>query len=499
MKLSEYQPRTTPFKHQWDALRATLRLDGKVALYCEPGVGKSKIAVDFAAMKHQAGKMGMILVVCPLSVMGVWEREVLIHTPSTIKYRVVKLAGSSKQKAAQLHKLSIQQHSTREGEMLWVITNYESIWRGGVGSELVNFGFDLFIADEGHRLKGSTTRQSVQAYRIGAKTSNRLLLTGTPITNSPMDLYGEMRFISPEMFSYEDRDGHQKRMTFKQFRSKYAITGGFDDPKIYGYQNLDELYDKVRSVSFIRKKEDCLDLPEKTFEVIPFDLDAKTRKAYIQMAEEMVMYLEHADTSTRVLANAAITKIMYLYRIVCGHINSPDHGEIIIGNEKLRTTKDLVEDLLAAGEKVVIFARFRMDLDRLEKTFEKFGCISIRGGVTEKERTTGIARFQSDPSVRVALCQIQSGSLGITLTASRTVVFYSTDYSYGTYYQATDRIHRIGQTRACNYYLVTGRDTIEEDIYRLILDKMDLADALMRRPQQLTTALRASIKALKAK
>lgn len=517
--------------------------------------GKSQIAVSFANFAFLSEHGNKFLVVCPLSVIGVWEREIAAHTPNFIKHTVRRLTGNSENKVRTLKRLA---QLSKPNEVVWIVTNYETIWRGGFGKSrlkpndpgnvlqaLLGFQFDLGVIDEGHRLKDPRTNQSRAAHQIGERLKMRLLLTGTPITNNPLDLYSQMKFVDPLVFSTEidsERDvmmggnvlvrvsdrramGEKAKiaLSWTAFKAKYAETGGFGGYQIKAYRNLDDLYTRVRQVSFVRKKEECLDLPEKIFETIPIELSPKTREAYVQMATQMIAFVEHAEERVRkirdegididtgeeiavnrrrgrsmAVANAAIVKILRLYQIACGFVKDENDETITIGSEKVDATIDLLDDLLAAGEKVVIFARFRHDIERLQAalTRREIGHVSVWGDVKERDRTSGIERFQTDPKIKVAVCQIAAGSLGITLTAARTVIFYSVDYSFGNFYQACDRIHRIGQTKKCQYFMLVAQNTIEEDVYNVIFQKQELADVFLKRPLAFVESLRKKLNLL---
>lgn len=509
MKLSEYEPRTQPFSHQWEGLRFLVKQRGRGCLFWEPGTGKSKTAIDFASFAHLSGKCAMALVVCPLSVFSVWEQQIAQHTPAGVKYRVVRLRGTSKNKAAMLHDLLLRVDLST---LTWVIINYESTWRPDVKKYLDRCNFDLVVADEAHRIKSATTQQAKAMHRLGKSAVYAVALTGTPITKNPLDLYSETKFVVEDLFKFRRADGSEKVMSWTEFKAHFCTVGAAHN--VISYNHLDDLYGRVRDISSIKKKEDCLDLPEKVYETIMVSLDIHTQKAYIDMAESMIAFIEESEElrqqalathnygKVRAIARATIAKLLRLRQISNGFVGGTEDERIhTLSSEKIDATMDILQDLVDAGEKVVIFTVFRHDIDRLADRVGRYfgeGVFGvIHGGTPERARQRAIEAFQTDDDFKIIICQIGTGSEGITLHAARTVIFHGLDYSFGKYTQASDRIHRIGQTRSCVYYHIIARGTVEEDILGAISDKQEFSDVFLQRPSTLANKLREQVNKMK--
>jgi len=560
LRVSEYPWKTKPYDHQLEAFKAITRLKGKAGLFLDMGLGKTKVVVDFNSYAFLSGFCTRVLVIAPLSVLGVWEREIAAHTPDSVPYSIRRLTGTSEHKAKILHRLNIY---ASEEKITWILINYEAIWRGEFGQSskkmskkknpanvfaaLQKFSFDMVVTDESSKIKDPTANQSKAAHKLAVGARMRLALTGTPIANNPLDLFSQIKFVDEHVFFTEvvddtpmhfqgqaikttdkrsSADVIRKPMTWSEFKQTYAEWGGFEGRQVRSYKNLDDLYGKVRRVSFIRRKEECLDLPEKVFETIPIVLSDVTRKAYEQMSIDMIALVEESDLRiktinetgidpktgeevkenmrrgrTMAIAQFVIVQILRLYQLACGFIVDVEKNIVTLGQEKLDVTMELVDELMQAGEKVVIFARFQHDVKRLTAalTSKHIDHVAVWGGVSERERTAGVARFQSDPKCKVVVCQIAAGSLGITLHAARTVIFYSLDYSHQNYAQACDRIHRIGQERKCLYYLLVAQDTIEEVVYEALLQKQTFSNVFLGRSMSLVDTLRKQLSNLKLK
>lgn len=464
-----YRYKTEPYAHQKRALAKIYKLDGTAALFMEMGTGKTKVAIDWAGISALNFKLKRVLVICPASVMGVWRRQIQIHSP--IPSRVTILSGPSRDRLLMIDE--VRKHE--RGTIDWLVINYEGIWRetddDSVQDQLINWLPDLVIADESHRLKSPTSRQSKAAGEIAKHVRSRLILTGSPITKSPLDLYGQFRFLHRTISD----------QSWYKFRNRYAIWGGFGKYQIKGYKNLAELIQKTREVSFRIKKEQCLDLPEKVFLDVPVTLSPEARKIYWTMARNMIVEIEN----TQATAAIVLVKLLRLSQITSGFIKDIEGQIRVFDDSKLQTCLDLLQDVLENDEKVVIFVRFRKDISRLalaiHARFKKAPLI-LSGSVPIDRRDSIVQEFHENPRKKIFIAQIQAGSLGIDLTPASVAIFYSLDYNYANYVQATDRLHRIGQTRKVTYYHLLAERTIDNVVLTVLREKGNLAEAIIHNP-----------------
>lgn len=469
----KYRYKTKPFSHQKRALKKILELDGKAALLMEMGTGKTKVAIDWAGIGFYNFGYRRVLVVAPLSVLGVWPRQIRQHSGAPT--RVVRLEGSTKDRVRVLRTLL---RSPKDDVLTYVIINYEGIWREtdrgvSVRDLLVRWGPHLTIFDESHRLKSATSKQSRAAHVISKAAPSRLILTGTAITKSPLDAYGQFRAIDDSIFPG----------SWTHFKMEYGVWGGQYRYQLRGYRNVHILTRKVRKHSYRVKKEDCLDLPEKLFETVPVALPDSITKMYKQMAEEMYLELEEVPATAAIV----LVKLLRLAQMTSGFVKDVEGNIRILDDTKLRTCMDLVDDLIEEDHKVVIFVRFRTDIERIAEKLasRRVSHRILSGSVPPKDRDRIVEEFQTDPSIKVFIAQIQAGALGIELTAADACIFYSLDYNAANYWQAQDRLHRHGQTKKVTYYHLVARGTIDSVVLRVLREKGSIAEAILHRPQLL--------------
>jgi SNF2 family DNA or RNA helicase len=466
----KYKFKTKPYRYQLRALNKIQTLDGKAGLFMEMGTGKTKVAIDWAGIGYHNYEVKRVLVICPLSVIGVWQRQIKQHLPFFARVRV--LTGSTPERAASIRRMIRSPQPTQD----WLIINYEGIWRGDgrnrIEDLLEKWGPDLVICDEGHRIKSSTAKQSKAAARIGGFAEQRLVLTGTPITKSPLDIFGQFRFIDSAIFG----------SNWYRFKNRFGIWGGWGRYQLKGYKHLDELVGKVRGNTFRIKKEQAIDLPEKVFVTVPVELGQKAMDYYRKMAKEMIIEIEE----THATAAIVLVKILRLSQITSGFIKDVNDQIRVFDNSKLNVCMDLLDDIIAQQKKVVIFVRFRKDIERIEEAIKKKFKIEpliLSGSVPHNQRDSLIERFQNDDRTKVFIAQIQAGSLGIDLTASSVAIFYSLDYAYANYVQAQDRLHRHGQRNKVTYYHLVVPRTIDALTLTILKDKGDLAHAIVHDPR----------------
>lgn len=468
----KYKFKTQPYKYQLRALAKINKLDGVAGLFMEMGTGKTKVAIDWAGIGYYNYDIKRVLVICPLSVVGVWQRQIRQHLPFFSRVRV--LEGSTVVRAGLIRKMIRSKPPTQD----WLIINYEGIWRGNGRNDiedlLERWGPDLIICDEAHRLKSPTARQSKAAARLGRAARQRLILTGTPITKSPLDVFGQFRFLDDEVFG---------KNWFK-FKNHYGVWGGFGRYQVIGYKHLDDLIKKIRSNTFRIKKEKALDLPEKVFVTVPVQLGQKAMQFYEKMAKEMIIEIEE----THATAAIVLVKILRLSQITSGFIKDVEGGIRVFDDSKLKACLDLLEDMIAQDQKVVIFVRFKSDISRLQESIAsrlKTNPLILSGSVPHSKRDSLVQRFQNDAKAKVFIAQIQAGSLGIDLTAASVAIFYSLDYNAANYWQAQDRIHRHGQTRKVTYYHLVVPRTIDTLTLQILKEKGNIAEAIVHDPEVL--------------
>ena len=453
-----------PYAHQQNAFDFVCGLFGLTtfeevssgaALLMEMGTGKSLVGVALAGILSRFSMIDRALIVCPLSIMGVWAEE--LDKFADFPYSVTLLKGTMAKKKEQLINLP-------KSDLQIVVTNYETMWR--MEPELQRFHAGLIIADEGHRLKDGTSRQSKAMHRLGDRSDYRLLLTGTAISNKELDIYSEYRFAAPQVFG----------KSFYVFRGRYFNMGGYGGyVPVFKKEMLDDFLKKLHSVAFRVRKDECLDLPAITEEIRTIDLEPNAAKLYAQIEAESYAELRNSE----VTVFNVLTRILRLSQITGGHLTDDDKASHAVSTAKLDALSDIIDSMQAEGRKLVVMARFVPELDDIETLIQKkkIGYSCVRGGV--KDRAEEVRRFQEDDECCIFLGQIQAAGMGLTLTAASTMVFFSLDYNMANFDQAKARIHRVSQTENCHYIYLCCRNTIDRKVLRSLREKVDLAMTLV--------------------
>lgn len=453
-----------PYEHQQKAFEFACRKMGVneryvsssgVALLMEMGTGKSLTAIGIAGCLYQTERVQRVLVVAPLSIVGVWEEEFSKY--ADFPYSLTVLKGSSEKKKAMLQ-------MPHGDSMQVIVVNFESAWR--IQSALAQYAPDLIIVDEAHKIKEARTAQAKCMHYLGDSATYKLLLTGTVITNKEIDVFSQYRFLDRRIFGD----------SFYAFRNRYFDMVGYGNhtPKFKRYM-LDDFLQKMHSVAFRVTKEECLDLPDIIEEVREVELETKALKLYQELEKESYTELKHSEVS----AVNVLTKLLRLSQITGGHLTDDNGFSSGVSKAKLEALEDILDSVLSDGKKVVVMARFVPEMDEIEKLLEKkgIGYAVVRGGV--KERSEEIRRFQEETECKVFIGQIAAAGLGITLTAASTMVFYSMDYSMSNFEQAKARIHRVSQKNDCLYIYLIAKGTVDRKVLKALRDKVDLAKLLV--------------------
>ncbi len=426
------------------------------ALLMEMGTGKSLTALAVAGALYNAGRTKRVLVVAPLSVVGVWDEE--FGKYAAYDYTLAVLNGGGEKKADTLRHLT--------GNSLHVaVINYESAWR--LEKELTAWHPDLIIADEGHKIKSHNISASKAMHRLGAAAKYRLLLTGTPVTNKAIDVFSQYKFLDPRIFG----------QSFYSFRNTYFFMTGYGNHTPVLKKTMEpELARRMHSIAFRATKAECLDLPSTTDIVRKVALEPRAVKLYQSLVQESYAELSEGEvTITNVL-----TKLLRLSQLTGGFIGSDESSAAEqISTAKLDVLEDIIDSAIEENRKLVVIARFVPELDAICAMLEKkrINYSLIKGGV--KDRDEQVARFQNDPDVPIFVGQIATAGLGLTLTAASTMVFYSLDYSMSNFEQCKARIHRAGQRMPCTYIYLTAQGTVDEKVLKALKNKANLAKTLV--------------------
>lgn len=545
---------TTSYEHQVTGL-SELLYNYRWILNWEMGTGKSKVVID--ALNHLKTTA---LVLCPLIAVDNWAEEIRLHSGGELTTLV--LQGASRAKKMKL----IQSYEDQDviittfdtariygtpqmlpkalkvfqkkrlppnpgiKKVLRTINDSETQvrfaheWVGGrklkeIRAEaaeliqgkrqwLVQLPYETIVADESHRIKRIQSGATKIALQLSQKASRRYELSGTLAQGDPRDLYPQLKFLAPYLIPENWMD----------FCSMYLTYSPRNDKIVTGYKNIHILNARVEEVSSVKKLIECVDLPERQFETVYFNLSAAQRRDYNGVVGTNT--IECADRDPVEIANGAI-KVSKLLQLCSGFVYVPDETDICDtcptvmhcveqnvqpgtprctnpkasavearvslrypDNPKLDTVSELLKDMLL-GSKVIIWACFGQELDDIEEMLvrNKWGYVRVDGSTTKHIKKLA-AKFDTDPDCRVYLAQISTG-IAITLNAATYTIYYSRDWSLENRQQSLFRNFRIGQSKKTVVYDVCARGSLElqqlnalrckADISKLLTDRVDCA------------------------
>jgi SNF2 family DNA or RNA helicase len=467
-----YKFKTKPYAHQITALEKSWNKE-VFAYFMEMGTGKSKVLIDNIAMLYDKGKINGALIVAPKGVYQNWfNGELPTHLPDHIDKKMVLWRALINQKQQlQLNTLF------ESGEDLHIlIMNVESLsTKKGIdfAAKFIRTHSTLMAIDESTTIKNPDAKRTKAIVSLGLNAKYRRILTGSPVTKSPLDLYKQCEFLSPWLLDHS---------SYYTFRTRYAVMrtanfGGRSVQLVVGYKNLGELSKKLEPFSYRCLKEDCLDLPEYTYTKRIIQLTPEQKKIYSTMKQIALAQLDGKLMTTA----TALVQLMRLHQITCGHFTADDGTIKEIKNERITALLEILEEV---ENKAVIWAHYRYDIASIIKAVEsKFGknsYVTYYGDTSSDDRQKAIEEIQNpDSKVRFIIGTPQTGGYGITLTGANTMIYYSNGYDLEKRIQSEARINRAGQTRKMTYIDIQCEDTVDEKIVKALVKKMNIANEIM--------------------
>jgi SNF2 family DNA or RNA helicase len=464
-----YKFKSKPFAHQSKALE--MSWDKEVfAYFMEMGTGKSKVLIDNIAMLYNAGKINGALIIAPKGVYKNWfDSEIPNHLPDYIekKMGLWKTDPNAKELkplfslGAELHILimNVEAFSTKKG--VDFAKKFLSCHKTVIG------------IDESTTIKNPMAKRTRAIIELGIKCKYKRILTGSPVTKSPLDLFSQCYFLSPFLLGHE---------SFYTFKTRYAITkqvnvSGRMVHLVVGYRNLPELSEKVKPFSYRVLKDDCLDLPKKTYMKRIVQLTDEQKRLYKTMKEKAIAFLNGKMVSTATV----ITQLMRLHQITCGHFKSDDGDVQDVKSNRLNELMDVLEEVEG---KAVIWAHYRYDIEKIvEAIIKQYGensVVTYYGDTSTEDRQKAIKKIQDPNSpVRFIVGTPQTGGYGITLTGASTMIYYSNGYDLEKRQQSEARIDRIGQEKPMTYIDIIAEGTVDDKIVQSLRKKVNIATEIM--------------------
>ena len=525
----------TPFDHQRRGYAIASALDAS-ALLMEQGTGKTLTAIGAIGYRYLNDQIHRVFVVAPLSVIYNWKKELEKFLDAPV--HVVVIDGSNEERKRKFAE------ATQPGVLNVCTVNYDAIspretkrkdedgkvvevyQAGGLVDEIRAWDPDMVILDESQRIKNRKAKRAEFLHRLGDTVKYKMILTGTLITQNPLDVWSQYRFLNRNIFGDN----------YFVFENRYAkikeiVVGGRRVRIVDGYQNLNDLIDRAHSIAYRVTKADALDLPPCIDQTLYCDLNPTARKVYDKISQDTLVQIEQvlgeelkqvdqrmlllnllfseeipsSDEARSVLGDefvaannlalrnrlhgkvkvaSVLTELLRSSQITGGFIPVTKKNGVTeikqISDDKIKVLREFMEDL-PAGKKVVIFCRFLPEIDAIVTMLNKMEipAAAITGAVAGQTRSDLIDAFQEQEDPRVLVIQTQTGGLGITLTRADTAIFYSYSYSFADYEQARARIHRIGQTNKVTYIHLVARNTVDDAVIDALHFKKRLADIVV--------------------
>ena len=468
----DYKFKTKPYAHQLVALSKSWNKK-EYGYFMEMGTGKSKVLVDNMSMLYDKGKIDGALIVAPKGVYTNWlSQEIPTHLVRHVKPKMVLwTATTSKAKDKEY-----QQLFKPDLDLHILIMNVEAFsTKKGVefAYKFLRSHKTLMAIDESTTIKNPTAKRTKSILMLGKHAKYRRILTGSPVTKSPLDLYSQCAFLNENLLDHG---------SYYAFRNRYARMvdrnfGGRRVQIVASYQRLDELEDILKAFSYRVQKVDCLDLPKKIFINRTVELTKEQNEAYATMKSAALAQLKGKMAT----APHVLTQLMRLHQITCGHLKSDD-GKIT--NFKHRRIEELIDVMDEMEGKVIIWANYVHDIKEITKALENEygeGCVvQYYGEVSSEDRQTAIKEFQDPNSnVKYFIGNTQTGGYGITLTAASNMIYYSNGYDLEKRQQSEARIDRIGQHYPMTYIDIMCEHTVDERIVKALKKKVDIASQIM--------------------
>ena len=459
----KYPYKTTPYEHQRNALNESAE---KVqwAYFMEMGTGKTKVTIDNIAYLFFQRKINSVLIIAPKSVYLNWETEIETHMPDVLKYKIYKW---NIDKSKDYHDLQ----NFKDLRIFLINVEALSTKRGFEACKeyLFKNKLNFVTLDESTTIKNRSAKRTKNILALQKLSMVRRILTGSPITKSPLDLYTQCQFLSPELLGFS---------SYLAFRNRYAEmtdipvgSGRYISVPKY-YKRLEELEQKMKFFATRIRKDQCLDLKPKVRQKRYIELDGDGKKIYEKLRTTALAIVEDSTISF----SNKLTEIIKLHQ-VCNGFTKDDEGKFLrLHDQKVKALHEVIEE---ADGKIIIWANYLWNIHEiihsLKSRYGEESVVSIFGEVDVKDRKKAVQSFQNDSNVRFFVGNPTTGGFGLTLTACNTVVYFSNNYNLEVRKQSEDRAHRLGQKGTVVYIDIVARNTLDEAIMKSLTNKGQIA------------------------
>ena len=466
-----YKFKMKPYAHQLTALEKSWNRDN-FAYFMEMGTGKTKVLIDNLAMLYDKGRVDGALIIAPKGVVGTWyNQELPNHLPDHIEnVTVLWQANINKKQQDKLDQLFKTGH-----ELHIIVMNVEafSTDKGRLfAAKFLRSHKSMIAIDESTTIKNPKAKRTKNILSLSALAKYKRIMTGSPVTKNPLDLYSQCEFLDPRLLDFA---------SYYSFRNRYAEmktmhVSGRSIQVVHKFRHLDELSDTLKPFSYRVLKQDCLDLPDKVYIKRNISLSKEQRQVYDQMKKEAVAVLNGKQVSSVTV----LSQLMRLHQITCGHFTANDGSTQEIKNNRIQELLDVLEEIEG---KAIIWAHYQHDVKNIKKHIQKeYGpgsVVDYYGLTPQDQRQKNIKKFQANNGVRFLIGTPATGGYGITLTEANTVIYYSNGYDLEKRMQSEDRAHRIGQKKTVTYVDIIAEETVDTKIVKALRKKINIASKVM--------------------
>lgn len=459
----KYPYKTKPYEHQRQALETSAE-KMQWAYFMEMGTGKTKVTIDNLAYLFFKRQVNSALIIAPKSVYTNWESEIQTHMPDVLKYKIYKwnidkpkdYYALEQFKDLKIFLINVEALSTKRGFDACV-------------EYLKKNKLNFVTLDESTTIKNRSAKRTKNILALSKLSHIKRILTGSPITKSPLDLYTQCQFLSPELLGFS---------SYLAFRNRYAEmtdipvgSGRFISVPKY-YKKLEELETKLKQFSTRIRKDECLDLKPKVRVKRVIELDGDAKKIYEKLRTSALAIVEDSTISF----SNKLTEIIKLHQ-VCNGFTKDDDGQILqLHKSKLNTLDEIIQE---TDGKIIIWANYLYNIHEIKDFLvSKYGpesTVSIYGDVNVEDRQAAVKRIQEDDKTKFLVANPTTGGFGLTLTACNTVIYYSNNYNLEVRMQSEDRAHRIGQKGTVVYIDIVAKNTLDEAIMKSLTSKGQIA------------------------
>jgi len=450
--------KTQLYPFQEEGFNEMMNFD-KFLLLWEMGLGKTACAITVALKRKELNKIKHCLIVCGVnSIKYNWQDEIKIHTGMDSM-----VLGNRQNKKG---KWEVKSNKDKLDDLknlneFFIITNIETLRDKTITEELKklvqNGTIEMIVCDEIDHVKTPQAQQSKGFINVSKYAKYVYGLTGTLLSNSPLDAYVPLKVVDGEKANYTN------------FKYRYCIYGGFGGYNIVGYKHLDELQKKLNMVSLRRTKEETLDLPDKVYQVDYVELGTKQRKLYNDVLKTIMEDIDNIMLSPNPLSQ--------LTRLRQATADTSILSSSVNESAKFERLDYLLQEITSRGQKAIVFSNWTTVADRLVARYKEYNPAVITGAI--KDRKSQQDKFMENDDCKILIATISAAGTGLTLTSATFAIFVDEPYTNAAYEQAADRIYRIGQKNKVTIISLIAKDTIDERVHKIMMKKKHISEAIV--------------------